>query len=915
MWPASLGQFSRFPPFGSRFPDLVTVNTIVYRQTFAEVIKALSVVEKFNKVLAMSLNDFLSQWLRNAAQICLDEVEGEEEKSEEETILVVGRSILSLHSQATIDDIHNEISVVYNVDGDLQEASIILEYLLVHAVSENCGKRADFVQDIMNMEPEAQMYLMQIIQDKLSAGDSNEADDVGDEESVVEFTVEDVHVPVVVHQREHHIDTCREAAGCSVCPDKDNHIKRLQHEIEQVVAKFREETCKLRDESGTASNKIVDLEYAVMEKDGIIFERDQELKEYHAQKEKFEIVFQKNVKLEEQVLVLQDEIDMLKPQAAKLDFAEAQVDRFRAKLDELNDIKQQLKVESSNHSETYDKLVLLEQEVDGLRKLKTQLEEYRAECAENTIAMQELQLRLQDKETEISSLLSENTALRGDQSEHRHQTQHLADELRTTAEQLRERERGNGIGEGMSELNPALMQELNRLKNENRDLLEKLDQTALATLETLRKDIADQQCMNGSLQKKWMNTKDSLAKAMADIQAMSYRLHDKECDLAALQGRFSEASNMASEDRFAAKRQHTAEVQFLQRSHTDLLTLTHTGHNTVVGVYSASLAEAHSSLEATQTALHEMTDLQEETAESLENVQEELQEAGRKRKHMETAHEEAVSKLNEDFACTLETHAKKHKSELAHLEQVLTEQIRAEKQRTADLQVDLEQEGMKRRAVERQKKFHELEAQRQRTQLQAAEQSGVGAGGEGVQVALQELKSMQEQLDAAKAEIHHLRTHASSSSDASAGVAGQRTDGVDEDSRASSQALKGAPVRCMRTRGAAVGGAAARLGTDHPGTEATFGSLSYSGFLEQSDYAEKRIEQLTREKREMLSKGLEETKEKHELAQKLLAMERDHTALKEKLRKFELDKERSERKLVKQIETLSAAANKENVRN
>jgi len=51
---------------------------------------------------------------------------------------------------------------------------------------------------------------------------------------------------------------------------------------------------------------------------------------------------------------------------------------------------------------------------------------------------------------------------------------------------------------------PDLMQEeLNRLKNENRDLLEKLSQSAADQLESLRKEITDTKCMNESLTKNW----------------------------------------------------------------------------------------------------------------------------------------------------------------------------------------------------------------------------------------------------------------------------------------------------------------------------------------------------------------------------------------------------------------------------
>jgi hypothetical protein len=68
----------------------------------------------------------------------------------------------------------------------------------------------------------------------------------------------------------------------------------------------------------------------------------------------------------------------------------------------------------------------------------------------------------------------------------------------------------------MSELNPLLMQELNRLRIENKDLMTKIDKSSLQSLEALNKELSDQKCVSTSLQKKYMTTKDTLEKAFRD---------------------------------------------------------------------------------------------------------------------------------------------------------------------------------------------------------------------------------------------------------------------------------------------------------------------------------------------------------------------------------------------------------------
>ena len=75
---------------------------------------------------------------------------------------------------------------------------------------------------------------------------------------------------------------------------------------------------------------------------------------------------------------------------------------------------------------------------------------------------------------------------------------------------------------------------------------------------------------------------------------------------------------------------------------------------------------------------------------------------------------------------------------------------------------------------------------------------------------------------------------------------------------------------------------------------------TYGGYLEQTEVIDKRVEQLIREKRELLSKNLEENKERIEISQKLIASEREVRNLKAKVTKMTLEKERAERRAVNQ---------------
>jgi uncharacterized protein YjgD (DUF1641 family) len=81
---------------------------------------------------------------------------------------------------------------------------------------------------------------------------------------------------------------------------------------------------------------------------------------------------------------------------------------------------------------------------------------------------------------------------------------------------------------------------------------------------------------------------------------------------------------------------------------------------------------------------------------------------------------------------------------------------------------------------------------------------------------------------------------------------------------------------------------------------------TYGGYLEQAELIDKRVEQLTREKRDLLSKNLEENKERIEISQKLIASEREVRNLKAKVTKMVLEKERAERRAANMAVTEAA---------
>ena len=861
-------------------------------------IKKLTVlVDRVSLIVTQMENQALLCWLNNALSIILENSDllPSENIVFAESLQTVGRSIFSLSIHSTLYDIVSEISRIYRIDCDVDDLDMIVEYTLLHGVSEHCDLRGDFVQGIMSLEPDVQIYLMQIIEEKMMQNDPIESPLKINEHD--NFSSHMVDVPnlggmvpsqhdIIEQEDINHtgMERMRESKSfsCFECIEKDQLTKKLNNEIENLHTKYQQETQKLKEEISMNRNKLVDLELLIIERDDLIFQHKNKLMDYDKHQEKLDASNVRINQLEEQLQAVQDDLEVLKPQAVKLDHAEAQLERYRSKLDELNDIKQQLKAESSSHSSTYDKLMTLEQEVEGLRKLKPQLEEYRQQHAESVIAIKELEINLKAKEIEVHGLRAENISLRNNHAEQLHQSIHLQDELRSTAEQLREKDQLNGIGEGMSELNPLLMQELNRLRIENKDLMTKIDKSSLQSLEALNKELSDQKCVSTSLQKKYMTTKDTLEKAFNDIQTLSSNLTDKIFEVKELKSILQESDFMFEEEKRTLRVVFNNKIKFSEKRSRHQMELVDIGHNEVFRIYHKSLEVAHDQLASTEVQLHHMTDLQSETSQALHKCETDLDGMTRLRDLMEVEHCEEIIQLKSESSLAIEMKDKQHEDDRRSLHEQHSLALQSERQQVILLEADLEQERMKRRKIERQKKYHEMDAHRQKAQLQAnGSNGGFGSNGEGIEEVLTEFKSMQSLLEIAQNEIVVLKSQLGSTNhDSDSARLSNGSDALKGTTTSTTDGYRSNSTNNMRTMG-------------------------YSCYLEQTEFSDKKIEQLVKEKRDLLSRNLEEAKEKNEISQKLLLVEKENTMLRAEIRKITLDKERNERKLFKQIENSS----------
>ena len=325
-------------------------------------------------------------------------------------------SILSLIRSTFGDEIY---------DASATSLTVVAQVCLVFAVSNACAERTYFVRCIMNLEAEHQTNLMEIIQDNLQNMFTAEYI------TATSIAKVDSSSSSLVDHTGTDFDS-QTGQYCSVCREKDELVKQLQKELIEISSREQTNDSKLKIELAATMNRLVDVELAVLERDKQLQVATKRLEESETKMNETEEFIRQQKDKYTKLELLRDEVDVLRPMAEKAEHNEKQIIRLREKLDELTDIKQQLKAESQAHEDTHSKLLLAEQELDSTRKYKVQVDEYRAQLTESSILLQDMTLRAKMRDNQILELRQQMEYLEAGNRGHFEEAQHLAGELQAT---------------------------------------------------------------------------------------------------------------------------------------------------------------------------------------------------------------------------------------------------------------------------------------------------------------------------------------------------------------------------------------------------------------------------------------------------------------------------------------------------
>ncbi|XP_059175678.1 protein Hook homolog 3-like [Physella acuta] len=315
---------------------------------------------------------------------------------------------------------------------DSHELGRLLQLVLNIAI--NCDKKQEYIQTIMSMEEDVQQIIKNAIQE-LMTKESLPADDLEAEiQEQLKRAVDELNSSL--EAKEELLQRCHEL---------DAQVASLQEERLSLLAdkeKLEERLLQaesLEDLSTPAGKKLVQLQHQIEGLQEEIYKLESGKDDYRI---KFEVLNkdytelkEKNAelnKLASESRAMKDELDILRHTSDLLTKSEALVESYKKKLEDLSDLKGQMKLLEEKNTKYMQQQIEMEEELKRVTLLKQQLETYKRQT-----------LELQNKITEETK--------RADKAEF--ELKRIQDKLGTLQ---REKERVQSERDSLRELNDEL---------------------------------------------------------------------------------------------------------------------------------------------------------------------------------------------------------------------------------------------------------------------------------------------------------------------------------------------------------------------------------------------------------------------------------------------------------------------------
>ncbi|KAL7486890.1 hypothetical protein ACHAW6_012487 [Cyclotella cf. meneghiniana] len=507
---------------------------------------------------AFSRCDFVCKLIEIAAEIFDAEPPSSRRPS------TVGEARSALH-----DILENSGGIAQTIEADDNPNSFEYQYtllstLLCHALSEACHHRPTYVQRIMAMSGDVQRQLMRIIQEN-AEGAASDVEETADYSTIVRGSAihrtideegeSDDELPdstdildrsTIVEWGDNHRDNVA-VKTMMMATEEDNayldedanegiKISTSDGEAKQLRATIEKLQKQLAESRQQESNLLLQVdemqahhkaEMIRLESQSIQTARQQEekyMREISELKRNLEHLHAADVKckeINEEMTRLRDELDVLNFSKEKLAFTEEQLRKCREKLEDIGDAKTALEREEKAHSVSVDKCIALENELAQLKPLKRQLEEYKVRAVDSEVALAECREDLRRLREKSFGLEGANEALKRGVDLQKAEVGSLQKRLQREGEEGLQS--GGGVGVGMSELNPELMQELNMLRSEYTRLKEFEAQREADNVQRLIESCEDAKRLSERFKEQFLSTKNQLEDTQQLLQESKAR--------------------------------------------------------------------------------------------------------------------------------------------------------------------------------------------------------------------------------------------------------------------------------------------------------------------------------------------------------------------------------------------------------
>ncbi|KAK3753183.1 hypothetical protein RRG08_024457 [Elysia crispata] len=265
---------------------------------------------------------------------------------------------------------------------DSQELGRLLQLVLNVAI--NCENKGDHIQTIMSMEEDVQQIIKNAIQE-LMAKESSPSEDIEAELQEQLKRVSD-ELNRALENKEELLQRCHEL---------DTQVASLQEERQSLVLdrdKLEERLAmaeSLEDLSTPAGKKLGQLQSLVDTLQEEIYKlesgKDDFRIKYEVLSKDFADLKEKNSelsKLASESRAMKDELDILRHTSEQLAKSESTIELYKKKLEDLSDLKGQMKIMEEKNTNYMQQQIEMEEELKRVTSLKQQLETYKKQTVE-----------------------------------------------------------------------------------------------------------------------------------------------------------------------------------------------------------------------------------------------------------------------------------------------------------------------------------------------------------------------------------------------------------------------------------------------------------------------------------------------------------------------------------------------------